>query len=72
MSFFTDWVNIHHKLKQQLSDIAISKCHSMSEQFAECAKVNAFMVVFNCRHHNKALNVRLHQFTNDEHFEIYS
>ncbi|KAE9012939.1 hypothetical protein PR002_g14663 [Phytophthora rubi] len=44
----------------------------MSEQFAECAKVNAFMVVFNCRHHNKALNVRLHQFTNDEHFEIYS
>ncbi|KAE8982533.1 hypothetical protein PR003_g24306 [Phytophthora rubi] len=55
--------------KQQRSDIAIFKCHSVSEQFAEA---NGFMVAFNCRDHNKALNVRLHQFTNDEHFAIYS
>ncbi|KAE8909426.1 hypothetical protein PF005_g20040 [Phytophthora fragariae] len=55
--------------KQQRSDIAIFKCHSVSEQFAEA---NGFLVAFNCRDHNKALNVRLHQFTNDEHFAIYS
>ncbi|KAE9038409.1 hypothetical protein PR003_g8676 [Phytophthora rubi] len=59
------------KLKQQQSDIALSKCHSVSEQSAECAKANDIMVVVHCRDHNKVLNVRLHQFTNDEHFEIY-
>lgn len=59
------------KLKQELSDIAIAKCRSVSEQFAECAKANGFMVVFKCRDHNKALNACLHQFTNDEQFEIY-
>ncbi|KAE8955793.1 hypothetical protein PF002_g32280 [Phytophthora fragariae] len=58
-------------LKQQQSDIAISKCHSVSEQFSECAKANDIMVVVHCRDHNKALNARLHQLTNAEHFDIY-
>ncbi|KAE9130263.1 hypothetical protein PF006_g15809 [Phytophthora fragariae] len=64
-------VDDRHKLKQQQSDIAISKCHSVSEQFAECAKANGIMVVAHCRDYNKSLNARLHQFTNVEHFEIY-
>ncbi|POM71809.1 Alpha-N-acetylglucosaminidase (NAGLU) [Phytophthora palmivora] len=66
------WSNqAEHKLKQELSDIAISKCHSVAEKFAECAKANGLMVVFKCRDHNKALNACLHQYTNDEQFEIY-
>ncbi|KAK1938044.1 COX assembly mitochondrial [Phytophthora citrophthora] len=66
------WSNqAEHKLKQELSDIAISKCHSVAEKFAECAKANGLMVVFKCRDHNKAFNACLHQYTNDEQFEIY-
>lgn len=59
------------KLKQELSDIAIATCRNISEKFAECAKANGLMVVFKCRDHNKALNACLHQYTNDEQFEIY-
>ncbi|ETI47379.1 hypothetical protein F441_08371 [Phytophthora nicotianae CJ01A1] len=66
------WSNqAEHKLKQELSDIAIAKCRSVSEKFAECAKANGLMVAFKCRDHNKALNACLHQYTNDEQFEIY-
>lgn len=66
------WSNqAEHKLRQELSDIAIAKCRDVSEKFAECAKANGFKVVFKCRDHNKALNECLHQFTNDEQFEIY-
>ena len=59
------------KLKQELSDIAIAKCHSVAEKFAECAQANGLMVVFKCQDHNKALNACLHQYTNNEQFEIY-
>ncbi|CAI5745763.1 unnamed protein product [Peronospora destructor] len=66
------WSNqAEHKLKQELSDIAIAKCHSVAEKFAKCAKANGLMVVFKCQDHNKALNACLHQHTNDEQFEIY-
>jgi hypothetical protein len=59
------------KLRQELSDIAIANCRTVSEKFAECAKANGLMVVFRCRDHNKAFNACLHQYTNDESFEQY-
>ncbi|TDH68279.1 hypothetical protein CCR75_004475 [Bremia lactucae] len=66
------WSNqAEHKLKQQLSDIAIAKCRSVSEQFADCARANGFMIIFKCREQNKALNACLHQYTNDEQFELF-
>ncbi|CAI5725519.1 unnamed protein product [Hyaloperonospora brassicae] len=66
------WSNqAEHKLKQELSDIAIAKCRSVAEQFAECSKANGLMMVFRCRDHNRALNACLKQYTNDEEFEKY-
>ncbi|KAL4086654.1 hypothetical protein PRIC1_013716 [Phytophthora ramorum] len=66
------WSNqAEHKLRQELSDIAIAKCRSVSEKFAECAKANGLMVVFKCRENNRELNACLHQYTNAEQFEIY-
>lgn len=59
------------KLRQELNDIALTKCRDITAQFAECAKASGYMVAFKCREHNKAMNACLHQYTNEEQFAIY-
>ncbi|RLN94897.1 hypothetical protein BBJ28_00023547 [Nothophytophthora sp. Chile5] len=59
------------KLRQELNDIAISKCRGITEKFAQCAKESGYMVIFKCRQHNKDMNACLHQYTNPEQFKIY-
>lgn len=59
------------KLRQELNDIALTKCRDVTAQFAECAKANGYMVAFRCRDKNHAMNECLHQYTNEEQFAIY-
>lgn len=62
---------MEHRLRQELNDIAIAKCHDVISKFAECAKEQGLMVVFRCRQHNREMNDCLHQYTNDEQFKLY-
>ncbi|KAI9905800.1 hypothetical protein PsorP6_014331 [Peronosclerospora sorghi] len=66
------WSNqAEHKLRQELSDIAIAKCRSVAQEFAACAKTHGLLVVLKCRDANRAYNACLHQYTNDDEFERY-
>jgi hypothetical protein len=59
------------KLRQELNDIALTKCRDITAQFAECARANGYLVAFRCREQNHAMNECLHQYTNEEQFAVY-
>jgi hypothetical protein len=59
------------KLRQELNDIALTKCRDITAQFAECARANGYLVAFRCREQNHAMNECLHQYTNEEQFTVY-
>lgn len=60
-----------YEARKELSMIATKKCDKYLKAFAECAKANGLMVIFNCRQQNREMNACLAQFTNEEAFEQY-
>lgn len=60
-----------HQLRREFKDMAIDKCRSDINAFGKCAQDNGLMVVFKCRHLNKALNACMTIHNSPEAFEKY-
>ena len=60
-----------HVLRGQLGDRALRKCEGLTKAFADCARDQGLMVVFNCRGHNNSMNECLRHWNSDEKFEEF-
>lgn len=60
-----------HQMRREFKDMALEKCQDHVRDFAECAQESGLMVVFNCRHHSKALNACMAIHNSNEAFEKY-
>ena len=60
-----------YEMRKELAAIARAKCDTTIRAFAECAKEQSMMVVFNCRQHNRAMNECLSQYSTEQAFEAY-
>ena len=66
------WSNqAEHTLRKELNDIALKKCKSLVEDFANCAASAGLKVVWTCRPANNAMNACLHPLTSNKAFEEY-
>ncbi|GBG28091.1 COX assembly mitochondrial protein-like [Hondaea fermentalgiana] len=50
---------------------ARERCKDETEAFVECAREHNLMVIFKCRHLNKAMNECVSQYTSTEQWEEY-
>ena len=60
-----------HQMRREFKDMALEKCSHHVKDFAVCAEEQGLMVVFNCRHHSKALNECMAIHNSNEAFEKY-
>lgn len=60
-----------HQMRREFKDMALDKCSEHVRRFALCAEEQGLMVVFNCRHHSKALNECMAVHNSPEAFEKY-
>lgn len=58
-------------MRREFKDMALEKCSQHVKDFALCAEEQGLMVVFNCRHHSKALNECMAIHNSNEAFEKY-
>ena len=60
-----------HKMKREFKEHAIEKCSDHLKAFGQCAQDNGLMVVFKCRHLNKAINECMYRENSPEAFEQF-
>lgn len=60
-----------HQLRREFKDMAIEKCNDAIKEFAMCAQEKGLMVVFSCRHLNRAVNECMAIHNSNEAFERY-
>ena len=60
-----------HQMRREFKDMALEKCSQHVKDFAVCAEEQGLMVVFNCRHHSKALNECMAIHNSNDAFEKY-
>ena len=60
-----------YEMRKELAASARAKCDTTIRAFAECAKEQSMMVVFNCREHNRAMNQCLSAYSTEEAFAAY-
>lgn len=60
-----------HQMRREFKEMALDKCKEPIREFAQCAQEKGLMVVFSCRHLNKAINDCMALHNSNEAFEKY-
>eukprot|EP01083_Nonionella_stella_P245273 852729_1 len=60
-----------HQLRREFKDMAIDKCRTEINAFGKCAQDTGLLVVFKCRHLNKALGECMAVHNSHEAFDKY-
>lgn len=60
-----------HQMRREFKEMAIEQCQEPIREFAQCAQEKGLLVVFSCRHLNKAINDCMAAHNSNEAFEKY-
>jgi len=60
-----------HQMRREFKELALQQCQEPIREFAQCAQEKGLLVVFSCRHLNKAINDCMAIHNSNEAFEKY-